>query len=633
MNNLTSDKIRNIAVIAHVDHGKTTLVDFMLKQSHTFRENEAEMTQTTILDSNPLERERGITILAKNTAINYKPARNASPAGMPSAKPMAARQHDAGGDYKINIIDTPGHADFSGEVERTLNMADGALLIIDALEGPMPQTKFVLKKALGMGLKVIVIINKIDKKLADIADSFEKTNDLFLELATDSEQLNFPVLYAVGREGKAAVKLEDVQGSKDLDPIMQTIINYIPAPKVDAGPFRMLATALDYDTHKGKHVIGRIRSGTLEKGQTVVLINAKNEKIPAKIENIYINRGLKKDEVEKVRAGEIVDITGVDNVTIGDTIADSSNPVALPRISIEDPTIKIAIFANTSPFAGKEGKYSNSRQVYERLVKELETNISMKLEVMEDKFVVSGRGELHLSVLIETMRREGYEFQVEKPEVITKIINGVEMEPVEDLIIDVPDEFQGIISRELGERRGQMTNMDADGKGNTRFEYKIPSKNLLGLRNTLLTNTKGTAVINTMFDKYEPLTPVLPKIRNGVLIASEPGTALTFGLQNAQGRGITFIDPGTSVYEGMIVGLNTRSDDIEINVAKGKHLTNMRSANADIAIALTPPLKMSLEQYLDFLEDDELLEVTPKSLRLRKKLLTRLDRVRAARVQ
>ncbi len=604
---MKSENIRNIAVIAHVDHGKTTLVDFMLKQFKAFRENEAEMQQTTILDSNPLERERGITILAKNTAINYK-------------------------DYKINIIDTPGHADFSGEVERTLNMADGALLIIDALEGPMPQTKFVLKKALGMGLKVIVIINKIDKRLADIQDSYEKTNDLFLELATDSDQLNFPVLYAIGREGKAALNLEDVQTSTSLDAIMQTIVDYVPAPKIDTGPFRMLASALDYDSHKGKHVIGKIRSGSLEKGQSVVLINAKNEKIPAKIENIFINRGLKKDEVEKVMAGEIVDITGVDNVTIGDTIADPSNPVALPRISIEEPTIKIAIFANTSPFAGKEGKFSNSRQVYERLVKELETNISLKLDVREDKFVVSGRGELHLSVLIETIRREGYEFQVEKPEVITKNIDGVEMEPVEDLIVDVPDEFQGVVTRELGQRKGQMTNMNADGKGQTRFEYKIPSKNLLGLRNALLTNTKGTAIINTLFDKYEPLTPMLPKIRNGVLIASESGTALTFGLQNAQGRGITFIDPGIPVYAGMIIGLNSRGDDIEINVAKGKHLTNMRSANADIAIALTPPLKMSLEQYLDFLEEDELLEVTPKSLRLRKKFLSKLDRVRAARV-
>ncbi|MBI4089195.1 MAG: translational GTPase TypA [Candidatus Levybacteria bacterium] len=607
MDSFKAEKIRNIAVIAHVDHGKTTLVDFMLKQFKAFRENEAEMQQTTILDSNPLERERGITILAKNTAINYQ-------------------------NYRINIIDTPGHADFSGEVERTLNMADGALLIIDALEGPMPQTKFVLKKALEMGLKIIVIINKIDKKLANIKDSFEKTNDLFLELATDTDQLNFPVLYAIGREGKAAEKLEDVQNSTSLDAIMQVIVKYIPAPRVEKGPFKMLIAALDYDSHKGKHVIGKIRSGSLEKGQAVVLIKADNKPIPAKIENIFINRGLKKEEVEEVTAGEIIEITGVNNVSIGDTLTDPTNPIALPRINIEDPTIKIAIFANTSPFAGKEGKFSNSRQVYERLQKELETNISLKLEVRDDKFIVSGRGELHLSILIETLRREGYEFQVERPEVITKVIDGVEMEPVEDLIVDVPQEFQGIVTRELGERRGKMTNMTIDGKDNIRFEYKIPSKALLGIRNVLLTNTKGTAVINTMFDKYEPLTPPLPKIRNGVLIASEPGVALTFGLQNAQGRGITFIDPGTPVYEGMIIGLNSRGEDIEINVAKGKHLTNMRASTSDIAIALTPPLKMSLEQYLDFLEDDELLEVTPKNLRLRKKLLTKLDRVRAARV-
>ncbi|MBI2049500.1 translational GTPase TypA [Candidatus Roizmanbacteria bacterium] len=607
MEKLNSQKIRNIAVIAHVDHGKTTLVDFMLKQSHTFRANEAEMQQTTILDSNPLERERGITILAKNTAINYR-------------------------DYKINIIDTPGHADFSGEVERTLNMADGALLIIDALEGPMPQTKFVLKKALEMSLKIIVVINKIDKKMADINSALEKTNDLFLDLATNTDQLNFPVFYAIGREGKAALKLEDVSKSTSLDSIMQEIINYVPPPKTEEGVFKMLVTSLSYDSHKGKHIIGKIKQGTLEKGQSVVLVKSEKDKSSSKIENIYINRGLKKDEIEKVQAGEIVELTGVGNASIGDTITDPTDPIPLPRIKVEDPTIKIGIFANTSPFAGKEGKFSNSRQVYERLLKELETNISLRLEVRDDKFMVSGRGELHLSILIETMRREGYEFQVERPEVITKVTNGVEMEPVEDLIIDVPDEFQGIVTRELGERKGRMTNMFTDGRGNTRFEYKIPSKALLGLRQVLLTNTKGTAVINTMFDKYEPLTPPLPKLRNGVLIASEAGTALTFGLENAQGRGITFIDPGTPVYEGMIIGLNSRIDDIEINVAKGKKLTNMRSSTSDIAIALTPPLKMSLEQYLDFLEEDELLEVTPKNLRLRKKLLSKLDRVRARRV-
>ncbi len=606
MDKFKPENIRNVAVIAHVDHGKTTLVDFMLKQSHTFRENEPEMKQTTILDSNPLERERGITILAKNTSIYYK-------------------------DYRINIIDTPGHADFSGEVERTLNMADGALLIIDSFEGPMPQTKFVLKKALEQGLKVIVIINKVDKKNADIQSAFEKTNDLFLELATDSEQLNFPVLYAIGREGKAAEKLEDVAATTSLSPIMDTIVKHIPAPKIEDGPFKMLATALDFDLHKGKHVIGRVRSGSIQKNQSVVLIKKDGKLTPAKINNMYINEGLKKREVESAFAGEIVELTGIDNVEIGDTIADSSVSEPLPRITLEEPTIKIAMFANTSPFAGKEGKFSNSRQVYERLLKELETNISLKLEVKDDKFIVSGRGELHLSILIETLRREGYEFQVGKPEVITKFIDGKEMEPVEDLIIDVPDEFIGIITQELGMRKGKMVNMVSDGKGNTRFEYKIPSKSLLGIRSTLLTNTKGTTIINTMFDKYDLLTPALPKIRNGVLIASETGTAVAFGLEAAQQRGTTFIEPGTKVYQGMIVGLNSKRDDIEINVTREKKMTNVRSETADINIPLTPAVIMSLEQCLDFLEDDELMEVTPQNLRLRKKFLTRLERVRTAR--
>jgi len=601
-----NQNIRNVAVIAHVDHGKTTLVDFMLKQSHAFRDNEAEMQQTTILDSNPLERERGITILAKNTAINYK-------------------------NYRINIIDTPGHADFSGEVERTLNMADGALLIIDAKEGPMPQTKFVLKKAFELGLKIIVIINKIDKKLADIKSCFEKTNNLFLELATNTEQLEFPVLYAIGKEGKASKKLEDVGKSKSLESVMQAIITTIPSPKVEEGSFKMVVSALDYDTHKGKHAIGRIQRGRLEKGQKVILVKSQDQKASALIDSIYINHGLKKVEVNQVFSGEIVELMGIDNVAIGDTITDPSDPTPLPRIKIEDPTIKIAFLANTSPFAGQEGKFSNSRQLYERLQKELETNVSLKLEIQDEKFIASGRGELHLSVLIETLRREDYEFQVGRPEVITKIINGVDMEPVEDLIVDVPDEFQGIVSRELGERKGKMTNMQANGKGTTRFEYKIPSKNLLGIRNILLTSTRGTAIVNSLFDKYEPVSMPINNIRNGVLIASETGTALAFGLQNAQRRGNTFITPGTKVYEGMIIGQNSRKEDIEINVTKEKKQTNVRSETSDIAIALTPPVQMSLEQCLDFLAEDELLEVTPQNLRLRKRYLTKHERVRQMR--
>lgn len=598
-------KLRNVAVIAHVDHGKTTLVDFLLKQSHTFRDNESEMQQTTILDSNPLERERGITILAKNTAIYYK-------------------------DYKINIIDTPGHADFSGEVERTLNMADGALLIIDAQEGPMPQTKFVLKKAMELGLKIIVVINKIDKQLADIPHTIERTHDLFLELATDVEHLEFPVVYAIGREGKAGMTVEEALASTNLEPLFEEIIKFIPAPKVEEGPFQMLVTSLDYDSHKGKHVIGRIKRGTAKKGMGITLIQENSSK-SARIDSLAITYGLKKIDVETAGPGEIVVITGIADAGIGDTITDPSAQDALPRIAVEEPTIKIALGPNTSPFAGREGKFSTSRQLLERLEKELETNVSLRLENMGDRYILSGRGELHLSVLIETLRREGYEFQVGKPEVITKKIDGVEMEPVEDVLIDVADDYVGAVTQELGQRKGSMTNMEPDGKGNTRLEYKAPSKNLLGIRSLLLTKTKGTVIINTLFDGYQPLTPPIEKIRNGVMIASESGTALAYGLANAQERGILFIDPGTPIYEGMIVGLNSRRDDMEVNVAKAKNLTNMRSANADIATILTPALRMSLEQLLDFLEDDEYLEVTPQNLRPRKKYLTRVDRARAQR--
>lgn len=604
-----AEKIRNVAVIAHVDHGKTTLVDFMLKQSHTFRQNEAEMNQTTILDSNPLERERGITILAKNTAIYYN-------------------------GYKINIIDTPGHADFSGEVERTLNMADGALLIIDAQEGPMPQTKFVLKKALALGLKIIVIINKIDKQLANVKETIEQTNDLFLELATDPAQLEFPVLFAIGREGKAAKKPEDVAAATNVNVIMQEIIDVIPAPVVEKGSFQMMVTSLDFDSHKGRHIIGRIKRGEAKTGESVVIIKENGKTIPGKIETITIAHGLKKIPADTVGAGDIVDITGAQNAEIGDTIADPGDPTALPRITLEQPTLSITFSANTSPFAGREGTFTNSRQLLERLEKELETNISLKLNVTDAGFVVSGRGELHLSVLIETLRREGYEFQVSKPQIITKTIDGAIHEPVEEVIIDVPDNFVGTVTEELGTRRGQMINMHADGKGNTRLTYKIPSKNILGMRSDLLTNTKGTAVINSVLTGFEPMTPAISQIRNGVLIASEGGNALHYGLNNAQERGITFIDPGTKVYEGMIVGLNSRRDDIEINVTKEKKQTNMRASTSDVSLgALTPAVKMSLEQCIDFLEDDELLEVTPKNLRLRKKYLSRLDRVRNTRVK
>lgn len=605
MNPTEPQNIRNVAVIAHVDHGKTTLVDFLLKQSHTFRDNEDIMNQTTILDSNPLERERGITILAKNTGIYYN-------------------------DKKINIIDTPGHADFSGEVERTLNMADGALLIIDAQEGPMPQTKFVLKKALELGLKIIVVINKIDKQLANIPHTIERTNDLFLELATDVEHLEFPIIYAIGREGKAGLTVEETLSSTSLTPLFEKIIEYIPAPSVEEGPFQLLVTSLDYDSHKGKHVIGRIKRGFAKKGVSVSLLHESGTK-SGRIDSLAITYGLKKIDVEEVGPGEIVDITGISDATIGDTITDPTTPVALPRISVEEPTIKIAIGPNTSPFAGREGKFTTSRQILERLQKELETNVALRLETIGDRFVLSGRGELHLSVLIETLRREGYEFEVGRPQVITKMVDGVEMEPVEDVIVDVPDEYVGSVSQEMGKRKGSMTNMEPDNKGNTRLEYTISSKNLLGVRSDLLTLTKGTTVINTMLNGYQSLTPNLEKMRNGVLIASEGGQVLAYGLGNAQERGITFVEPGTEVYEGMVVGIQNRQDDIEVNVTKEKKQTNMRSKGEGVKTILTPPLLMSLEQYLDFLEDDELLEVTPKNLRPRKKYLSRIDRVRAGR--
>lgn len=603
---IPADKIRNVAVIAHVDHGKTTLVDFLLKQSHTFRENEQEMQQTTILDSNPLERERGITILAKNTGITYK-------------------------DYKINIIDTPGHADFSGEVERTLNMADGALLIIDAQEGPMPQTKFVLKKALELGLKIIVVINKIDKPLANIPHTLNKTHDLFLELATHEDQLEFPVLYAIGREGKAGRTEEEARASENLEPLFEEIISFIPAPKVSEGPLQILVTSLDYDSHRGKHVIGRITRGEAIKGMSIIVTKADGNHKQGRLETMSTTLGLKKVEQEKVGAGEIVDITGIDTADIGDTVSDPKQVDALPRIHVEEPTIKIALGPNTSPFAGREGKFTTSRQLLERLQKELETNVALKLDITGERYLLSGRGELHLSVLIETLRREGYEFEVGKPQVITKVIDGVEMEPVEDVIIDVPDEYVGSITQELGQRKGTMTNMEPDNKGNTRLEYTIASKNLLGIRNDILTKTKGTAIINTMFNGYQELTPALEKFRNGALIASESGDILAYGLGNAQERGITFFEPATPVYEGMIIGVNTRKDDIEVNVTKEKKQTNMRSKGEGVKLVLTPPVVMSLEQYLDFLEDDELLEVTPKNLRPRKKYLSKLDRVRASR--
>jgi len=600
--------LRNIAIIAHVDHGKTTLVDGLLKQSKTFRFNEAEMSQDLIMDSFDQERERGITILAKNTAINYQ-------------------------DTKINIIDTPGHADFGGEVERTLNMADGALLLVDAQEGPMPQTKFVLKIALELGLKPIVVINKIDKRDANPKEALHKTYDLFLDLATDDSQLDFPVLFAISREGKAWKNLPaDFHESADLTPVFDTILEYIPAPtSADEKPFQLQVSNLDWDNFRGQYAIGRITQGVAKPGLDIAIVNETGIKEKAKIEKIYTSQGLKRIEVEKAYSGDIIALTGVKDAGIGETLTDLNNPVALPAIKIEEPTLKIAVTANTSPFAGKEGQFVTSRQILERLKRELLTNVSLKMEEQNGEMILSGRGELHLSVLIETLRREGFELQVGKPQVITKEIDGVIMEPIEELTVDVDTLSSGVVNAEVGRRHGILTHQEEATDKTTRLVFEISTRGLLGLRNQLLTTTRGTAVMNSLFLCYEKLGKAIPRLRNGVLIASESGKAVTYGLDIAQGRGATFIPPQTEVYAGQIIGLNSREEDIEINVTKEKKKTNVRSSNSDFATILTPATILSLEQSLDFLEDDELLELTPKSLRLRKKLLNSNERRKASR--
>jgi len=601
--------IRNIAIIAHVDHGKTTLVDGLLKQSKTFRANEAAMQQDLIMDSNDLERERGITILAKNTAVMF-------------------------GETKINIIDTPGHSDFGGEVERTLNMADGALLIVDAQEGPMPQTKFVLKKALELGLKIIVVINKIDKRDARVDEVIEETQTLFLDLATDTNQLDFPVYYAIAREGKAwEEKPEDLASAADLTPLFEAIVKHIPAPANLEGPLQMLITTLDYDSFQGKYAIGRIRRGEVYAGMPVARIDKQGNAQAGRITKVLVSQGLKRVEVERALTGEIVALTGLEEMSVGDTIADVTKPEALPRIQVAEPTLKMVAGVNTSPLAGQEGEYVTSRQLLERINRELESNVSLRMAPGDNgTFVLSGRGELHLAIFIETLRREGYELQIGKPHVITRTQDGVEMEPVEEMTIDVATDKVGAVTSEVGRRRGLLLAQTENGDGSTRLVFKITTQGTIGLRNQLLTISRGTATMHTVLMGFEPVGPPVPKLRNGALIASHNGRAVAYGLSGAQERGTTFIPPQTTVYAGMIIGLNSREDDIEINVTKEKKLTNMRSSGADDAIQLTPPTILSLEQALSFLEDDELLEVTPKSLRPRKKLLDASKRARAGKL-
>jgi len=596
--------IRNVAIIAHVDHGKTTLVDGLLKQSHIFREN--QQVGKLIMDNNDQERERGITILAKNTAIIY---------------------HGT----KINIIDTPGHADFGGEVERVLNMADGCILLIDAVEGPMPQTRFVLQKALELDLQPIVIINKIDRRDARIDQVFEWTQDLFLELATTDAHLDFPILYAIGRDGVAMYHPDDDR--IDLQPLFETIINTVPAPVVDPdAPLQILVAALDYDDYKGKYAIGRIVRGRISPNTFVAHIDRDGVVSRQKINLVLAYKGLQRIEVAEAVAGDIVALTGIADANIGDTIADVDTPEALPTIAITEPTLKMTFSVNTSSFAGREGKYPTSRQLRARLYRELETNVSLR--VVEgnspDEFIVSGRGELHLSVLIETMRREGYEFQVSRPEVITREgENGQIVEPIEHLVIDTRDSYIGVLTETLAARKAQLTNMTNDGSGNVRLEYHIPTRGLIGFRNAFLTLTQGNGAMSSMLINYEPWLGKIGTTRMGALIASEAGVAMTYGLNNAQQRGDTFIEPGTPVYEGMIVGLNARPMDMVVNVCKEKQKTNIRSSTADIAVRLTPPIIMSLEQSLDFINNDELVEVTPQNIRLRKRYLTQHERARA----
>lgn len=601
-------KIRNIAIIAHVDHGKTTLVDGLLKQSQTFRDNQAEMSQDLIMDSGDQERERGITITAKVTAVQH-------------------------GDYRINIIDTPGHADFSGEVERTLNMADGCILIVDAQEGPMPQTKFVLGKALANELKPIVIINKIDKPASRIKEVEDELADLFLELAVHEDQLHYPTYYAVGRSGKAWDKVpETPEADGNLDVVFGAIIEHVPAPKIELDkPFQMMVTALAWDTYKGKYAIGRITRGTVKAGDPVTLCKKDGSLAKAKVELVFMSHGVSRFEVTGGVAGDIVQLTGVGDAQIGETIADADQPEALPVIEVEAPTLKIYLGPNTSPLKGQEGEFTTSRQIGERLNKELETNVGLRVEEEGIGFLVSGRGELHLSVLIETMRREGYEFEVGRPQVVTREKDGTTEEPVEEVIIEVPAEHVGTVQMELGQRRATLQEQFASPKGVTKLVYELPTRALLGMRNILMTNTKGTVVMNSLITGYQPLGQPLQQLRSGVLIAFETGVTTPYALQNAEARGITFVGPAIKVYAGQIVGLNSRNEDMEINVCKTKHLTNMRSSSSDGVVQLTPPTILSLEECLDFIENDELLEVTPKNLRLRKRELDPTKRKRLAK--
>jgi GTP-binding protein len=596
--------VRNLAIIAHVDHGKTTLVDALLKQSNTFRESQD--VGTLILDSNALEREKGITILAKNTSVRR-------------------------GGTTINIIDTPGHADFGGEVERVLNMADGALLLVDAVEGPMPQTRFVLRKAFEVGLRTIVVINKLDRPNADPDRALASVHDLFLELADDADQLDAPVLYAIAKEGRAGLEPNNLPS--DLEALFEAIVKHVPPPIVEEGAFQMLVSNRAHDDYTGSLSIGRIFRGSVRPGDEVAVLGAGGASSQARVGQVLVHRGLGREAVERAEAGDIVLLSGLEEVSIGDTVADPEHLDSLPRIEIEEPTVRMALGVNTSPLAGRDGVHTTSRQLRARLQRELKVNLGLRIEETEsaDRFLVSGRGELHLAVLIETMRREGYEFEVSRPEAIVKVVDGRAVEPVERVTVEVDADHVGAVSEALGRRRGEMVEIAYGDGGSVRLDYVVPTRGLIGFRNAFLTLTAGTGIMGSIGMGYRPWAGELSDHRNGALTASSPGKALTYGLANVQLRGSTFIEPNEEVYEGMIVGIQRRAGDMSVNVCREKKQSNVRAASADIAVRLTPATRLSLEQSLDFLVEDELLEVTPKHLRLRKRYLTEVEQARARR--
>ena len=601
---MINTKIRNVAIIAHVDHGKTTLVDAMLKQSNVFREN--EQVAERVMDSNDLERERGITILSKNTSVNY-------------------------GDIKINIVDTPGHADFGGEVERVLKMVDGVVLLVDSFEGAMPQTREVLKKSLALHLQPIVVINKIDRPGARPQKVLDEILDLFIELGADDDQLEFPVVYASGKQGTSSLSLDEP--GTDLKPLFDTIINSIEPPKCDLdGTMQMLVSNIDYDDYVGRIAVGRIERGHIDLNMPIAI--CKEDKTEQqRVTKLYTFQGLKRVECESASAGDIVALSGVSDINIGDTICDINNPEKIPFVNIDEPTVSMTFSVNNGPFAGREGEFVTSRHIRDRLYKELDRNVSLRVKETDspDSFEVSGRGELHLSILIEEMRREGFELLVSRPKVIFKEIDGQKCEPQEDLFCNVPDDCVGTVIEKLGKRKGIMVNMEPAEAGHTKIEFKIPARGLIGYRSEFLTDTKGEGTMSHLFDGYMPYQGEIQARTRGVIVAFEPGKSITYGLYNAQDKGDLFIGPGVEVYEGMIVGLNSRSEDLAINVCKEKHLTNTRASGSDEALRLVPPIVMSLEKAIEFIQDDELVEVTPKNIRLRKKILNNKDRERAQR--